>query len=74
MKPFGDYDRNIDGQLFGASIERLRNNDRHNEIHMDELRANLDDGLRMPEATPKVIPGNSGNHTLIYYLVLRFYK
>ncbi|KAJ1426337.1 Winged helix DNA-binding domain superfamily [Sesbania bispinosa] len=54
----------LDSQFLAAPIEKLRNNDQHNEILMDELRANLDNGVRGPEATPHVSSGKSGGDSV----------
>ncbi|XP_061351696.1 sister chromatid cohesion 1 protein 1 [Gastrolobium bilobum] len=64
--PFEDFDVGLDNQLLAASIEKRRNNNQHNEIFMDELRANLDYGLRAPDGTPQISSGKSGDSILSF--------
>lgn len=60
VKPFEDFDNRLDSQFLVPPIEKLRNNEQDTEILMDELRANLGHGLRVPETTPHVSSGKSG--------------
>lgn len=60
MKRFEDFDSRLDNPLMEAPAEKLRNNDQHTEVLMDELRANLDNGLKVPETTTPVTSGKSG--------------
>ncbi|KAE9606184.1 putative rad21/Rec8-like protein [Lupinus albus] len=46
--PFQDFDGGLGDQLLPPPAEKPRDKDEHAEIFMDELRANLDSGLRAP--------------------------
>lgn len=67
VKAFEDFEGGLGNHLLAASIEKLRNNDQRTEILMDELRANLDNGLRAPEATPMVTSWKSGTFHLYLF-------
>ncbi|KAI4306487.1 hypothetical protein L6164_029760 [Bauhinia variegata] len=58
--PSDDLRGGLDSPLLGNKPETMRNNNLHAEILTNELMATLKNGLRVPEATPMVTPGNSG--------------
>ncbi|XP_057421234.1 sister chromatid cohesion 1 protein 1-like isoform X2 [Lotus japonicus] len=64
LMPYEDFDTRLDRQFLVPPTEKLQNNGQDTEILMDELRTNLDHGLRVPEATPQVWSGKSGGDSI----------